>query len=79
MRRWKPGGRAEAAPHLLPVAEKSSEEDEFAEVVGVMVHDQEKFAEQGFIVREFDGLEGIALFEQSQEIFAVAADGADRL
>ncbi len=65
----------------MPCAEQAAEDDEFAKVVGVVVGDEESFAEEVLAVAPAEGFVevGVGLGEEGFELFGVAADGGDGL
>ena len=66
---------------LVPAAEKAAEDDEFAEVVGGVVGDEERLAEEVLAVAPAEGLVevGVGLWMRASKSFEVAADGGDGL
>ena len=63
----------------MPRSEEAAENDEFAEVVGGVVGEEESFAEEILAVAPAEGLEevGVWIVDEGDEFFEVAVDGRD--
>jgi hypothetical protein len=63
----------------VPGAEEAAENDEFAEVVGGVVGEEESFAEEILAIAPPEGFEevGVWTFDEGEELFEVAMDGGD--
>ncbi len=64
---------------LVPCAEKAAQNDEFAEMIGGVVGDEQGFAEKILAVAPAEGLEeiGFGLADEGFEVFEVLANGGD--
>src|SRR5262249_62071450 len=64
---------------LGPTGEEAADEDELADVVGVVVGEQESLAEERLVIGVSDGREEIggSVFDFGGEFFQVSAKGAD--
>ena len=69
----------EYASLLVPGAEETAKDDEFAEMVGVVVGDEEGFAEEVLAVAPAERFVEIGggIFDESFEGFEIGADGCD--
>jgi hypothetical protein len=56
--------------------EEAAEKEELAEVVGVVVEEEDGFGGEGLVVGVGDGSEEIGFFEGGEEFFAVGAQGS---
>jgi hypothetical protein len=57
--------------------EETAQENELAEVVGVVVNEEDGFGGQGLVVGVGDGGEEVGFFDDREEFFAVGAEGSD--
>ena len=62
---------------VRPNIEEPAEENELAEVVGIVVDEEDGFVGQGLIVGVGDGGEEVGLFEGGDKFLAVRAEGGD--
>jgi hypothetical protein len=64
---------------LVPCAEEAAKENEFAEMMGVVVGEEKSFAEEILAVAPAEGFVEIVrgLFDEGDEVFQVAMNGGD--
>jgi len=58
--------------------EETAQEDELAEVVGVVVDEEDGFRGQGLVVGVGDGGKEVGFFDGCEEFLAIGAKGSDR-
>ena len=57
--------------------EETAQEDELAEVVGVVVDEEDGFRGQGLVVGVGDGGKEVGFFDRREEFLAIGAEGSD--
>ncbi len=65
----------------MPDVEEATENDEFAKVVGGVVGDEKRFAEEVLAVAPAEGLVevGFGVLDEGDEVFEVGVNGGDGL
>jgi len=64
---------------LGPNVEEAAKQDELAEVVGIVVNQQNGFVGEGLTIGVRNGCQNIGFFERGDEFLAVSAEGGDGL